>query len=207
MQSLAESSLQMTSAGMKAGPACSECSQLLCLGVCPFLPQAPSPHLMEPAVRMGAGTLGPSGDLDVPFQGPLSSESPSLTLTLKGMEAGPAEASGRRETLLLERRGEGLLPGHGDTSSALGAWWEWIFQCPGSTCVHLERPHMLSALLGGQGPWTCVPFYFLGYVHGRPLSCSSCLYICFEKLFFFFFFLGPHWQHMEVPKLGVKSEL
>lgn len=119
MQSLAESSLQTTSAGMKAGPACSECSQLLCLGVCPFLPQAPSPHLMEPAVRMGAGTLGPTGDLDVPFQGPLSSE--SLSLDLEGMEAGPAEASGRRETLLLERRGEGLLPGHGDASSALGA--------------------------------------------------------------------------------------
>lgn len=84
MQSLAESSLQTTSAGMKAGPACSECSQLLCLGVCPFLPQAPPPQLMEPAVRMGAGTLGPSGDLDVPFQGPLSSESLSLDLNLEG---------------------------------------------------------------------------------------------------------------------------
>lgn len=172
MQSLAESSLQTTSAGMKAGPACSECSQLLCLGVCPFLPQAPPPQLMEPAVRMGAGTLGPSGDLDVPFQGPLSSE--SLSLDLEGMEAGPAEASGRRETLLLERRGEGLLPGHGDASSALGAWWEWIFQCPGSTCVHLERPHVLSALLGGQGPWTYLrPILF-------PWVCSWAS----TKLFF-----------------------
>ena len=25
--------------------------------------------------------------------------------------------------------------------------------------------------------------------------------------FFFFFFLGPHLWHMEVPKLGVKSEV
>ena len=25
--------------------------------------------------------------------------------------------------------------------------------------------------------------------------------------FFFFFFLGPHLQHMEVARLGVKSEL
>ena len=29
----------------------------------------------------------------------------------------------------------------------------------------------------------------------------------FFKCFFFFFFLGPHQWHMEVPRLGVKSEL
>ena len=27
------------------------------------------------------------------------------------------------------------------------------------------------------------------------------------SFFFFFFFLGPHPRHMEVPRLGVKSEL
>ena len=31
--------------------------------------------------------------------------------------------------------------------------------------------------------------------------------ICFLSFFFFFFFLGPHLQHMEVPRLGAKSEL
>ena len=34
----------------------------------------------------------------------------------------------------------------------------------------------------------------------------STLLLCFETLFFFFFF-GPHSQHMEVPELGVKLEL
>ena len=33
-------------------------------------------------------------------------------------------------------------------------------------------------------------------------SPSLCL-----RIFFFFFFLGPHLQHMEVPRLGVESEL
>ena len=28
-----------------------------------------------------------------------------------------------------------------------------------------------------------------------------------NRIFFVFFFLGPHLQHMEVPRLGVKSEL
>ena len=28
-----------------------------------------------------------------------------------------------------------------------------------------------------------------------------------DSLFFFLFFKGPHLQHMEVPRLGVKSEL
>ena len=28
-----------------------------------------------------------------------------------------------------------------------------------------------------------------------------------QGFFFFFFFLGLHLQHMEIPKLGVKSEL
>ena len=32
-------------------------------------------------------------------------------------------------------------------------------------------------------------------------------FLFFSFLFFFFFFLGPYQQHMEVPRLGVKSEL
>ena len=28
-----------------------------------------------------------------------------------------------------------------------------------------------------------------------------------SKIFFFFFFLGPHLWHMEVPRLGLESEL
>ena len=31
--------------------------------------------------------------------------------------------------------------------------------------------------------------------------------LCFLFLFFVFVFLGPHTQHMEVPRLGVESEL
>ena len=33
------------------------------------------------------------------------------------------------------------------------------------------------------------------------------MYTFFSLFFFFFVFLGPHSQHMEVPRLGVKSEL
>ena len=35
----------------------------------------------------------------------------------------------------------------------------------------------------------------------------SCLDSFRYPLFFFFFFLGPHLWHMEVPRLGVESEL
>ena len=46
----------------------------------------------------------------------------------------------------------------------------------------------------------------------QTLNCSftSCTNQVFPLAFFFFFFfvfLGPHPQHMEVPRLGVKSEL
>ena len=39
----------------------------------------------------------------------------------------------------------------------------------------------------------------------QPLRC--CPWILFFFFFFFFVFLGPHWWHMEVPRLGVQSEL
>ena len=36
---------------------------------------------------------------------------------------------------------------------------------------------------------------------------SLSLYPIFKAIFFFFFFLGLHSQHVELPRLGVKSEL
>ena len=40
-----------------------------------------------------------------------------------------------------------------------------------------------------------------GYIGSRCVISSNCICICI-----FFCFLGLHPQHMEVPKLGVKSE-
>ena len=48
-----------------------------------------------------------------------------------------------------------------------------------------------------------------------PLLMSSCAHcICTQQpenplyfILFFFIFLGPHLQHVEVPRLGVESEL
>ena len=43
---------------------------------------------------------------------------------------------------------------------------------------------------------------------GRGKSICEGLDVCFPFFFFFFLvFLGPHSWHMEVPRLGVKSEL
>ena len=33
------------------------------------------------------------------------------------------------------------------------------------------------------------------------------IFLRFVTKIYFFFFLGPQWQHMEVPRLGVQSEL
>ena len=56
---------------------------------------------------------------------------------------------------------------------------------------------------GGSDPWD--------FVH-RSLPIFPSLFFLFcssdEITSIFFFFLGPHpWHHMEVPRLGVKSEL
>ena len=40
-----------------------------------------------------------------------------------------------------------------------------------------------------------------------PLACSCILLRPLFHIFFFFVFLGLHLRHMEVPRLGVKSEL
>ena len=46
------------------------------------------------------------------------------------------------------------------------------------------------------------------------ITCEILIHYCnlvyknvFEFFFVFFFFLGPHLQHMEVARLGVKLEL
>ena len=41
----------------------------------------------------------------------------------------------------------------------------------------------------------------------RPWAHFSGLWTSFLFLFFSFFFLGPHPQHTEVPRLGVESDL
>ena len=67
-------------------------------------------------------------------------------------------------------------------------------------------------------PW-CIPFaigslYFLSLHHlildtEKKLNGHDNVHIGYHSFFFFFFFcfLGPHPRHMEVPRLGVESEL
>ena len=47
------------------------------------------------------------------------------------------------------------------------------------------------------------------FVHMRVFKtfCKSIHILTMLYLTFFFFFLGLHLQHMEVPRLGVKSEM
>ena len=63
---------------------------------------------------------------------------------------------------------------------------------------------------GGGDPlrsWEASDFpQFLGWGESQPIS----IMVFFVFVFFFFFFfvsLGPHLRHMEVPRLGVQSEL
>ena len=42
---------------------------------------------------------------------------------------------------------------------------------------------------------------------GEWLGCAAELFFLFLFLFLFFCFLGPHLQRMEIPRLGVESEL
>ena len=53
---------------------------------------------------------------------------------------------------------------------------------------------------------------FLPSTHGasfvnQHMQTDQSCYKEVSKLFFPFFFLGPHWWHMEVPRLGVKLEI
>ena len=43
--------------------------------------------------------------------------------------------------------------------------------------------------------------------HGVSVILGNASYCCFCFLFCLFVLLGPHPRHMEVPRLGVKSEL
>ena len=43
------------------------------------------------------------------------------------------------------------------------------------------------------------------WLHDKGQNLSGRIFK--KKIFFFFCFLGPHPQHMEVPRLGVKSDL
>ena len=65
--------------------------------------------------------------------------------------------------------------------------------------IHLSWHYLLKIL------------YFLCSVAFTPLSKISCWYMCggpFLFIFYIFFcFLQPHLWHMEVPRLGVESEL
>ena len=59
---------------------------------------------------------------------------------------------------------------------------------------------------------SCFTDFLLPYKTGKRECCDSLLdfflkLLQFLSLFFFFFFLGPHLWRMEVPRLGVESEL
>ena len=66
---------------------------------------------------------------------------------------------------------------------------------------------------GGAGETTCgavTPAPCLlptGGISTFPRVLSVTVDRARESFFFFFFFLGPHLQHMDVPRLGVESEL
>ena len=53
--------------------------------------------------------------------------------------------------------------------------------------------------------YVCVYTYV--HMHTHILFPSQCGKVSSVAAFFFLVFLGPHPQHMEVPRLGVESEL
>ena len=55
--------------------------------------------------------------------------------------------------------------------------------------------------------WTRHQSLFFSRVHFHTLNSSFQFSFLFLFFFFFFCFLGPHLQHMEVPRLEVESEL
>ena len=46
--------------------------------------------------------------------------------------------------------------------------------------------------------------FFFAISWAAPVAYGGLVFVC---LFVCFFFLGPHLQHMDVPRLGVKLEL
>ena len=70
-------------------------------------------------------------------------------------------------------------------------------------CLYLLGWHCLVGVCSACWALLCI----LCCPLGNFLKLTSfCLFIYFY-LKIFFFFLGPHLQHMEVPRLGIKSEL
>ena len=77
-----------------------------------------------------------------------------------------------------------------------------------------QRPHSP----GSPRPCPDIRLYLSGPTSSPSIRCPYCCplwsrrkaFLCVFFFFFFFFFfwlLGPHLQHMEVPRLGVESEL
>ena len=81
---------------------------------------------------------------------------------------------------------------------------EWTRSSADSIASPNSRWLTYLSLLPPSSPLFSPPFYFspLGLCNGflTGFSASICV-------FFFFFSLGPHRQHMEVPRLGVEKEL
>ena len=76
--------------------------------------------------------------------------------------------------------------------------------------LHLKGslPEARGAAEGLQLPLRCLLQQALGSLEGEAGRQSQSLFFFFFFSFFsFFIFLGWHLQHMEVPRLGVKSEL
>ena len=70
---------------------------------------------------------------------------------------------------------------------------------------HLERNMILRSTLM---TYTFYAFAFVFENHGTPKLERKVVSEVLTKIsFFFFWFLGPHLQHMEVPRLGAESEL
>ena len=104
-------------------------------------------------------------------------------------------------------------------SSCLGSPELWRLCLPpcGTTALCLGPTSLwggLESVLGRKLKWICSssPMY---WVQPVAASCSNCLLNawknsvgCPQWLFVcFLVFLGPHLRHMEVPRLGVKTEL
>ena len=73
---------------------------------------------------------------------------------------------------------------------------------------------LISAGDTGQGPWTrtslSTPSFLLSVFWGKFQFWEDGIQIVFSygrSFFFFFFSLGPHPWHVEVPRLGIKWEL
>ena len=60
----------------------------------------------------------------------------------------------------------------------------------------------------GFFPLEAAPSYASGPLEEYTFSLSSSLLLYYYYYYYIFFvFLGPHLRHMEVPRLGVQSEL